>query len=362
MLTQPIYQELPEFYRKFLPDFFEEMIPIETSATCSDCVMCLKPGDVAVPGVAYFKPNAKCCSYFPKLPNYLVGGLLSDSNPAMDEGRRRIRERIRNRIGITPVAIDSSKKYNLLLKFGGVKSFGRNASLVCPYFVNEGGGSCSIWKFRESVCATYFCKTVAGKQGQKFWHVFRSYLNHVQETLSWYALDSLNWDVQVVWDYVQSQQNDDLAPEDLDETGPDEEIYRNLWRDWLGREEDFYRECFRVVTTLTKEEFDQHGGIRHKTFLKWVEDARNDVVHPKIPPVLKKNPELKVFETPDGKVTVLTHVGFYSIQKILFEVLGWFDGVKTTAEIQKMVYEKYQADLNDDYIVPMFFNQMIIPA
>src|SRR6185295_2757976 len=117
-------------YRNLLPEFFEENIPVETRATCSDCAMCLKPGQQAIPGMDYFKPNAKCCSYFPKLPNYLVGGLLSDDNPAMDEGRRRIRQRIQNRIGVTPYAIDSSKKYNVLLKFGGVKSFGRNASLV----------------------------------------------------------------------------------------------------------------------------------------------------------------------------------------------------------------------------------------
>jgi Fe-S-cluster containining protein len=358
---QPIHQDLPDLYRKFFPEFFEELIPVETYATCNDCAMCLKPGEVAVPGVAYFKPNVKCCSYFPKLPNYLVGGLLADNNPAMDEGRKRIREKIRNRIGITPQAVDVPKKYNVLIKSGGIKSFGKNSSLICPYFVAE-GGLCSIWKFRDSMCSTYFCKSVAGKQGLRFWNVLHNYLNQAQDTLSWYALDLLNCDIQSIWDYVNSRQGDELTPEDLDEIPPDEETYRNLWGDWFGREEDFYRECYRLVEALTKEEFDRQGGINQRISLKRLQNAQNDVVHPKIPPVLRKNPELKAFETPDGKVTVLTHVGFYSIQKTLFDVLGWFDGVKTTAEIQKMVYEKYQADLNDDYIVPMFLNQMILPA
>ncbi|MCI0616393.1 hypothetical protein L0244_25710, partial [bacterium] len=223
-------------------------------------------------------------------------------------------------------------------------------------------GLCSIWQFRDSMCSTYFCKPVAGKQGLRFWNVLHNYLNQVQDTLSWYALDSLNCDIQLIWDYMNSRQGDDLTPEDLDEIPPDEQTYRNLWRDWFGREEDFYRECYRLVEALTKEEFDRQSGINQRIFLKRLQNAQNDVVHPKIPPVLRKNPELKAFETPDGKVTVLTNIGFYSIQKTLFEVLGWFDGVKTTADIQKMVYEKYQADLNDDYIVPMFLNQMIIPA
>ena len=361
MRLQPIHQDLPDLYRKFLPEFFEELIPVETYATCNDCSMCLKPGEVAIPGVAYFKPNVKCCSYFPKLPNYLVGGLLSDNNPAMDEGRIRIREKIRNRIGITPQAVDAPKKYNVLIKSGGIKSFGKNTSLICPYFVAE-GGLCSIWKFRDSMCSTYFCKSVAGKQGSTFWNVLHNYLNQVQETLCWYVLDSLHCDIQSVWDYVHNRQNDDLTPEDLDEIPPDEETYRKLWGDWFGREEDFYRECYRLVEALTKEEFDRQGGIDQRISLKRLQNAQNDVVHPKIPPVLKKNPELRSFETPDGKITVLTHVGFYSIKKTLFEVLGWFDGVKTTAEIQKLVFENYQADLNDDLIVPMFLNQIIIPA
>jgi hypothetical protein len=359
--TQSIHQDLPDFYRNFLPELFEQLIPVETLATCNDCAMCLKPGQDPLPNVDYFKPDVKCCSYFPKLPNYLVGGLLSDNNPAMDEGRKRIREKIHKRIGITPQAVDVPKKYSVLIKLGGIKSFGKNTTLICPYFVNE-GSLCSIWKFRDSMCSTYFCKSVSGKQGLKFWDVVHTYLNQVQDILCWYAIDSLHCDVRSIWDYGSGRQNDDLTPDDLDEIPPDEETYRDLWRNWFGREEEFYRECYRVVEALTKEEFERHAGIIHKIFLKRVQEARENVVNPKIPPVLKKNPDLKAFETPDGKVTIKSNVAFYSIQKNLFDVIGLFDGVKTTAEIQKIVHEKYGADLNEDYIHPMFFNQIIIPA
>ena len=359
--VQPIHQDLPDLYRKFLPDLFEQTIPVETLATCNDCAMCLKAGQAPLPNVDYFKPDVKCCSYFPKLPNYLVGALLSDKNPAMDEGRKRIREKIHKRIGITQQAVDVPKKYSVLMKLGGTKSFGKNSALLCPYFVNE-GGLCSIYKFRDSMCSTYFCKSVAGKQGLKFWDVFHSYLNQIQDTLSWYALDSLNCDVRSIWEYVNNRQNDDLTPEDLDEIPADEEMYHDLWRDWFGREEEFYRDCYRVIDSLTKEEFERQAGIIHKISLKRLEDAKNNVVSPKIPPVLIMNPDLKAFETQDGKVTIKTNVGFYTIQKNLLEVICLFDGVKTISEIQKMVREKYGAELNEDYIRPMFFNQIIIPA
>ena len=194
MKLQPIYTDLPELYRSMFPAFFEEEIPIEENATCNDCAMCQKPGEPVVPGIEYFKPDVKCCSYYPKLPNYLVGGLLTDTNPSMEEGRRRIRERIQTRIAVTPQAVDVPKRFSLIHRSSTKRSFGRSETLICPYYVKE-GGLCSIWKFRDCVCSTYFCKTMAGNQGQKFWTVLRRYLNQAQDTLSWYVLYKMDWDV-----------------------------------------------------------------------------------------------------------------------------------------------------------------------
>ena len=37
-----------------------------------------------------FRPDTKFCTYYPRLPNFLVGGLLSDDTPAMATGRLRV--------------------------------------------------------------------------------------------------------------------------------------------------------------------------------------------------------------------------------------------------------------------------------
>jgi hypothetical protein len=82
--------------------FFDEAAPREEKATCSNCAMCAPPGAPPAPEVVYFRPDIKCCSFHPTLPNYLIGGVLRDERPDMAEGRRRLLAKIGARVGITP--------------------------------------------------------------------------------------------------------------------------------------------------------------------------------------------------------------------------------------------------------------------
>jgi len=324
--------------------------------------MCHKPGEPAIPGVEYFRPDVKCCSYYPKLPNYLIGGLLADTNPALEEGRRRIRERIRNRVAVTPQALFTPKRYNLLHKYGMPQSYGRVSSMLCPYYIKE-GGLCSIWKFRDAVCSTYFCKTMAGKEGAKFWKVMRAYLNQTQETLSWYALHKMNWDVESIWDYLNELDSASLQAEDLDETPPPDANYAKIWKEWVGREEEFYIECYNLVTKLTREDFDRISGINEKVIMLWLKEKYNNVMHPQIPSVLQKNPDMKIYPMSDGSTyAIRTDVGFFTILPALHDVVNLFDGVKPTDEIKKIVFEKYEDELSDELLQTMYFNHMLLPA
>lgn len=360
MLTQSIFQDLPELYRKFLSPFFEEQIPVEVNATCNNCAMCQQEGQPAIPGVDYFRPESKCCTYHPKLPNYLVGGLLMDTNPALDEGRNRIRQKIAQGIEITPLAIAIPKKFSVLQKMGGNESFGRASSMICPYYVKD-GGLCSIWKFREAVCSTYFCKTVAGSAGIKFWKLVRAYLVHIQDALMWYSLHTMNWNTEALWEYVTSRENDNLDPNDLDERRPNDQTYKKLWGDWTGREEELYKECFRIVQGLDHEKFQNISGMPQKIFFDLVRNKYKEVVSPHIPAVLIKNPDLKSYPL-NGLVAVKTDLGFFTIQPALREVLDLFDGKRTIEEVQQIVADQYGDELGDQLLIPMFQNRMLIPA
>src|SRR5207248_709352 len=139
-----------------LPPFFDVAAPREEKATCASCAMCAPPGG-GTPGAEYFHPDVKCCTYHPKLPNFLVGGLLSDGTPALAEGRRRVEAVIASRMGASPMWLAPPRKTRLLIEASRRSSFGRSLALRCPYYEAD-GGLCTIWRWRESDCSTFFCK------------------------------------------------------------------------------------------------------------------------------------------------------------------------------------------------------------
>jgi len=361
MISQKILDILPEVYRKFFPPFFEESIPIETLATCNDCAMCNKPGEPPMPGVNYFKPESKCCTFFPKLPNYLVGGLLSDTTPDLEEGRRRIIQRINERIGIIPSGVYPPKKYAILFKRGTDKTFGRNKTLICPYYV-KAGGNCSIWKFRETVCTTYYCKSIAGQEGKKFWASMNLYLSHVQESLMMHVIHTLNLDVEPILEQLKSQNLEVLEVSDLDEVPLTQEEYSKLWGEWAGREVEFYKRAFEVVEAVTPERFQEICGVNQKIFLKSLDQRRTEITSPKMPDVLIRNPELKSMALGTDRHVVRTETGFFIIQNSLYEALDLFDGKRTRTEIAQIVKQKWNDTLRDDLLIPMFLNKIIVPA
>src|SRR4051812_31514765 len=92
-MTESLRDMVPPAHRRLLPVLFDRPAIRESRATCSDCAMCSKGGSPA-PGVLSFRPDTKCCTYEPTLPNFLVGAILADTSPEMAEGRRRIRAHI----------------------------------------------------------------------------------------------------------------------------------------------------------------------------------------------------------------------------------------------------------------------------
>src|SRR3954447_17812429 len=113
-----ILDSLPVLYADLFPDFFRKEIPAETKATCTSCAMCPSSASGAVESVdgvsRLFRPDTKCCTYYPKLPNYLVGALLSDTRDELGEGRRRVGEKLASRAGVTPQWARPTARYYLL--------------------------------------------------------------------------------------------------------------------------------------------------------------------------------------------------------------------------------------------------------
>lgn len=326
-MADSLRAKLPPIYAPLFADVFDGPPVIEARATCDDCAMCDK-GEPSPVAMDYFKPDLKCCTYHPYLPNFLVGGVFADPDPALDEGRRRLRAKIASRISVTPRWIAPPRKYSHLMEASrGNGFFGRSKVALCPYFDAENGGRCTVWKYRDNICSTYFCKFTSGKLGWDFWASLKDYLGYVEKSLSrWSALevDKNVSDAQVV--------RNKITLEDLEDRGPPDAEYERFWGKWVGREEEFYIACHDQVKAMTREQYAKliDGTAEAQQLLAAVR-ANHSAIHSLVlPSSLVRNPSMRV--NPAGENVVVTTYSTYdsfSLDKDLYDVLAKIRGDET---------------------------------
>lgn len=320
----PIYASL------FSSPIFDRPEVVETRATCDTCAMC-DQGQLAPVEMDYFNPNTKCCTFFPTLPNYLVGAILADTGEELAEGRKRLRERIGNRIGVTPLFMLAPTKYNLLYAASRGRAFGRSKMLLCPYYDGEGSGRCTVWRYREAVCSTYFCKHTHGKPGWQLWQAMKGYLSHVERSLARASAMSIDANVK-----QPTREAHELSLEELEDRGPSETEYAGFWGKWVGREEEFYVACYKRALAMSTEDFARNidDSPDGRGFLGELE-ARYEAIQAKtiLPKSLVRTPGMRTRHTGEQVVVASYNVyDSFAMERELYDVLGMLDGTKTLAE------------------------------
>lgn len=240
---------LPALYAPWIEEVLGGAVPEERHATCSACAMC-QPGaaKAATASITAFDPTTKCCTYVPTLPNFLVGMALNDDDPTTAAGRASVERRIAAGIGVTPLGLQPDPHYTLIYKHVGSDLFGRTLGLRCPHYLPVEGGECGIWKHRNAVCATWFCKFERGRVSKRFWDALLYLLTAVERQLSIWAAAKLG--------------------EPIDELGPALLPYyatmlnaTPCWsQHWAGRAGEFYRESARLVCPLPWIQVREIGG------------------------------------------------------------------------------------------------------
>lgn len=358
MTFQRILDKLPEVYRNFLPKFFQSNIPEEAAATCADCAMWGR-SELGFPDRIHFSTDSKCCTHYPNLPNYLVGDILSTTTPELEAGRYRIHKTIKSRIGVTPHGILRPKKYSLLLKNSEKEFFGRSKSLICPFYERQ-KGKCTIRPFWDATCNTWFCKYIAGEDGWLFWTTLKKYLNHMEKILVQYTLYKIGLDPQKT--ILPETSNSTLTIQEVDDQPPDQNTYQDLWRDWVNREEDFYKETYRLVAALTPRPFKKIAGISQKILLEEVKIKQKSLLKPNLPKILKRNPNLHVEKRGDDSY----HLVGYSpldpleVSKRIYDLLDFFDGKRTNKEACRFIQEHIGAMPDQDLLISLYQFRMLI--
>lgn len=346
----PVYQHL-------LSELFDRPAIPETRATCDDCAMCDKGQN---PGVKmdFFKPDVKCCTYHPHLPNYLVGAILAEGDEYA-EGKRRIRERIAKRTMISPCWVAAPKKYQLIaMASKGSNVFGRAKSMLCPYYDSSGNGSCSIWRHRESVCTTFFCKYERGRHGLDFWTGIKAYFEHIEITFAHWAMKEV--DPKLVEPKLGRLK---LTVEDVDDLPPNPAEYAELWQGWVDREAEFYLACYEKVRSMTREKFEEliDEAPDGKKNLLELRRRWDKMMNPELPKALVRNPKMKTAEVESAMVvTTYNPNDSFAVDKDLYEVLGLLDASKTLEENLRTLEAEHGVELAPELLAHLVMHGVLV--
>jgi hypothetical protein len=353
---------LPSCYRHLLPALFDRPYPREPYAPCDRCTMLPPPG--VDPGSRrFFRPDTKCCTYQPFLPNYAVGGLLCAEETRGSLGRERIRERLAQRLGVVPTGIRPSARY--MVGYRDKFEFGNTLALRCPYY-DEPHGGCSVWPFREANCTTWFCKVRHGRDGLNFWTSLRTYLHALERVLARYSLRRLGFPAELV---LRAAELPDTAEAAVLEESPDGEAARQaLWGDWLGREDELYEACYRSVLDLQPAPLVEASELallpgELAKEQDHVEQALARMLEPTLPPLLRRNPAIAAERVPEGWL-VTSYSPFDAIQlsEAVWDALVFFDGVTDTATARERIGAKRGQRLSEALLVRLVQLEILVPA
>jgi hypothetical protein len=332
MDTRATVSSLPPLYAPWVEEILGGPVPEERHATCATCAMC-EPhaATAATASMTRFDPTTKCCTYTPGLPNFLVGAILSDDDPGAAAGRESVRKRIARCEGVTPLGLQTPLQDAVIYKYAAGELFGRHGGLRCPHYVSDAGGLCGIWRHRNSVCATWFCKHEHGAVGQGFWRALLQLLGSVERQLALWCAIELGQGVDTLGStllpYYQLMPNSRFQPQQARAPERSGASTRGWTEAWGDRFEEFYVEAGRLAAPLRWSQVKELCGPTLGVEIKMVRKAQADLQRGGAPARLRYN-AISVVSEGAGIVGVAGHSedDMLPLPEGLVEELGRFDG------------------------------------
>lgn len=318
---------LPPLQAAWLADLLGGDVPDETRATCSSCVMC----EGVAPGGTAFNPATKCCTYVPDLPNFLVGGVLAsrERDDAAVAGRESVRRRIAAGVGVSPLGLARSERDLLLYRHGAGQGFGHSLALRCPHYVEE-GGRCGVWRHRNGVCSTWFCKYVRGEAGRAFWERAQQCLSQIEHELSTWCVLELDLGADALAAIVRvpplaSAQGAQLSASDLD--GRRDPAADRAWGRWSGRREELYVACAELVGGLSTDDVVAVCGPETRALVEVLRQAWRRTQSTELPRAARLG-SLQIAALGETTCRVTAYSGHDPVEmpRALFDALAHFDG------------------------------------
>lgn len=228
------------------------MEPIETKATCDACIMAKPQNKREI----FYDNSLKCCTFHPFLPNYVIGGILSDEKLAAPSAVKSIRDKIQRRAYSLPLGVVAPANYQIPFNAKKENEFGRRTDWLCPYFNHE-QQNCGIWRHRGAVCTTFFCHSSFGAKGLRFWAELSNYITYVEMALMEEALVMLDFSPRQISDLLEYLNLETATQLELKTGTLSEKKSRDLWNGYFDEQEVFFKKCFRIVNELDRKSFQE---------------------------------------------------------------------------------------------------------
>lgn len=325
---------MPHHFGKWLGQLLDGPIPDETEATCSDCSMC-KPMVEQTLSDHRFNPETKCCTYFPYLPNFLVGKIFLDEDPAFAVGRQTFLKVYHEGSAlITPLGVDPPLSYQQRYS-PDMPGFGQQLEMRCPYYLNESGGLCGIWKYRNSKCATWFCRYVKGQSGFEFWTSVEQFLSMIQKGLSRWCMRQL--DTLPAWQ-------------------------QQTWGKWSGRHVEYFQECSRLVDTLHWQDVTAIVGEGVENLAAATQSAHLKLTENRIPVALRVGSYNRI-NLDDVRCRIWSYNRLHpmDLPRSIADCLQYFDGRPTVAILQVIFAEK-EVEIDPQTLQKLFDYRILVEA
>ncbi len=279
-VNDPIFHPLkiqhhvfPGVWRYMMPqEFLQLSFPEERRATCMDCPKAIFSG---------YRPDYRCCTYFPRIPNFLLG-LATHTR----SGAHRVTSIITAGYA-TPEGMNSTPQQWIdYLEDLEHDRFGRSETVLCP-MLDRDNGYCQVHAFRNSVCSTFFCHKDHGSKGDDFWTKVQTLGSQIEMSLAQWAMEQLEFDVKSYIKRVNSLAKKIKLVSDPETGGWSEEARSYIWGSWFGRELEFFEACGELIRNYRDQLWDiaNQSDIREaskfdRAMVKMVPKSLNDQLDP----------------------------------------------------------------------------------
>lgn len=322
---------LPKPYSRWVTTLLGTPLPDESVANCTDCVMCTP--ELRGPSSISFEPGTRCCTFRPRLANFMAGFLLQSNRPEWKFGRETLAERISGgEAGLLGIMTDPA--YLAVYQSAGASAFGQAQSMSCPHQFSD--GRCGIRDFRSPTCSTWFCKYERGARGQELWQAVHDVLLLADRVVALWCLNHLQIDVE-----KQLAALEELSPQfsaaRIDHRR-DERSDRELWGEWYGCEKEFYIACAGLVADLEWETLLEIGGYEFVLYAKRAQALARKHADQGLPEALRAG-QFQVTNADDGLVWLLAY-NPYDPLEVSSDVLAFItrcDGRDTQSTINSHV-------------------------